>query len=906
LNEKERMAVRALRDVIRERQGIYLDITDIATGIAGNVAITAAYLPKIASLAQAMRIDPSKAQNAANIADNLVQTLAASEFNRSTEEKFIESAAVPLVIAGALSTPSFIRLFQPTTSTAQKNLADKATEFVQKTKKKVDFELKVFLDKAREEANKDVKSLSNIVITESASIDPVQLSDFTKEIIRRAGYDPTSPVDINKFLQQAKAKPAVINNLIRETSFQRKVDAYLAEAIPSINGNYELEHFKRLADIFSSSMFNTKIYDKKYGLNSNGVLLAMQTNYRASAIVQAEQHTIAYKKLKEIQDEMKKYNLSFEDIYDGKTDIAVKLKEEVGKIFEGFYQFYRNLGINIEKVDGVYIPRMAKPIEEAIPALEKYFNIKVSDLTPKNMHSLAATNDEFRKSIEILTGVNVVDIDTAKKSLNLLITNIQEAAEELPSTVATRMLFTRTGDIPVFLIDKNIPRVTSRYITAMSYAAYIEKFVPVFDSFAETVSKIDAAQGIRYSAGAEFYKYLARQIKEQPHVGIGRAVDTFLKKSGMQIREKAARMMLDGDTKKAERLRLAADFVEGIVPAIKDASYSAFLGLGNIKASVQNMLTPAIAGIDRIGVMYGSELVLRGLKNAVKNLYEEMPMIISKGAVENVPRHIQDMNRGIIRDKSLREKIDQLMMLSFNITERFSYHLSKQMGAELAKDAIRSADKRAVLASLAGDEKLVERYINAVKTGRLSEKQFADYCGEVIIANGQLQFNNSMKAEFAAYLGSLGQFTRYPAESAGILNYTIRTKDPKIIARSTAFFSLLALGDSMLANDDGKIEGFSRLLLGSSGLSGMHPYFSAFEGYAKNLMGQTEASKYTPPIVSQTTKIVRYSVKAATADDEDIRDANLERLVKTGASIVPMASALYNINEFIRRIEDDE
>lgn len=526
---------------------------------------------------------------------------------------------------------------------------------------------------------------------------------------------------------------------------------------------------------------------------------------------------------------------------------------------------------------------------------------------------------------------------------------VREFSTANPATA--RALQSRKGILPDWAIDKNLGRIMAGYVDDFNKLLFVEPYVRAYTHFAD-VARADAtarvagltgdkrATAIDNDPAVRFFEQQANTLRYGGNAqarGIGDWTNKISSSIDLNLTQREHALRQAGETKAADRTKAVKEAVPAALDFMNRNIYSAFLGLHNTKAAAQNFATPLFGTMGEEGLVYGGELFMRSIKAATKRFVQtgglkasvtgrepgrkSLRSLVSAGLSDRQNKELREIARGEY-EKAVKteqrgalsvEAFQTATMALFNLSERFSREMAYAMGEELAQDLM--AGKASAIASMRSMPgtlpRSVEQMVSNVRKGTMAPEQLKHFLGGHMVERTVLNYDDISKAQIAHFMGSAAsQFTRWPTETVGMLNYAVRA-DPGQIPANIARFAakylpgLTALGAAtkFILNGEDKKEmgGRAKAMIGSTGLEGWSPLYGPLSEAGEVLTGgKTGGIKYTPPVVSAGMTGVKAAGKLAFGEEGEGVEAAKDLADILAKYLVPgygMAGGMYKAKQ---------
>ena len=572
------------------------------------------------------------------------------------------------------------------------------------------------------------------------------------------------------------------------------------------------------------------------------------------------------------------------NLYDAlNTGDISKLSPEELKQYQGWRQYdnellqYVNGGVKqqFKDVNPMNIPRLenhihhiALPTEELIPAVERQMDSLLEDvnhLTGKNYSELNQVSpSDFRQLADTGSEAldNLQDYMGWKSGSEKEYRNAQDLSRDLSDSLYSKDAIqalesrargaeAREGEIPDFILDKNVPRVMQRYTFNTLNHLFLRD---PLDRMATVATKLDT---IGATGHADFVK---QNIQDILSVRKGSAAEATIKYRA-NINRKLEQMANQYGDKSPQAVALRA---AKVIPDIFDFSarqlYSNVLGynIHSIFMHVGTALTrvPLEMGANR----YSALVSMRGAADTVLNwsrnihlaeMTGALPAEFVRGAEQAVVRGVEDTIPGSSMARKVAggiEAIGQAGMTGFQAGERFNRAYVQGIANMMSHDL---ASEDSTLGRMAWD---MARKNFPLSVQQLLEKNRGDQAAiRDIVANHMnfsslFSYDRSGMYEYGRVLGRFfSTFSTWPTNIFGQALYETRARGiiggtAKNLERLAVPYLGLTAANYMLFGGTGKdMPDRAKVIFGAEGMQHVAPV-GALHEFASGKI-------FTPPMV---------------------------------------------------------
>jgi len=560
------------------------------------------------------------------------------------------------------------------------------------------------------------------------------------------------------------------------------------------------------------------------------------------------------------------------------SEPQLSVVNQARQVFNEGATLAKDLGVPIQMRE-FYVPHHSVDLAEAVHRLnqevEKFKNVtggvdlRVNAADPKLFDKLVKDDNfkELQQGVKFLSGR---EVDTPEKFQVALRSALDPAlAKEDMETVASAAL-KREGEVPEFLIEKNVPKLISNWSQNTFRHAYYREGI-------DELKKIrNFAMAANDKQSASFVDTLVKDL-----TGVRRGT------LNSAIRQKMFNIQVAAKNKLATATNPIARAYYGVLAETPDffsqlmnQVYPNFLGFSP-RAAIVNLTQPFYMTVPELGNAYGSKTMLKSIITTLNEkmagreirLSPEMAQLLGKEPgslyktrnlsimLENegmIPKQYSTELRNAVRqgikDSALYrltdaalDKYSRAAMFMFEKSESINRALSIHVGEFVARDLLRGepAAVKFVKEMGSGYRRTVQRAVEANDIPEV-ERLMKNY----VISKTMFNYNRASMSEFGRTLGPIfSVFTKWPASIAGDVMHIVKRKGLLKGAAKVGYKYLapmFAVGAiEHLLIPDQKDSDLSRKLLGYGGLAGQAPIASL-----KQIL---EGRLAKPPVISALT-----------------------------------------------------
>jgi hypothetical protein len=538
-------------------------------------------------------------------------------------------------------------------------------------------------------------------------------------------------------------------------------------------------------------------------------------------------------KVYELANKIRTTDINVEDLYNELN--TGNITSEVGAEFKKFFSEIRDLAkksdVNMGEIKN-YVPQMRKSAAEYISSLRKEVTDTatkmgvetVEELTPLQYTQLMENSKDFRllnNELSNLSKTRIKDLDTFIKEYKNISSNPAILRDNLE--IVAKATKSRTGEIPDWALDKDVPTLAARWLqNTFKYAA-----------LRDTVQKLKVAADIADKSGQE---YMAKYLRNLSLDILGRRTDTLasMQRTGSDkfralIQEKAK-----NEPNSVKRgIYKVLDEVPSFLSTLQSQVYNNLLGL-NPKSALQNLTSAYLQNMPELGAALGTKLVLEATtdvaklmatKGGITELIESKGILPVQWTAERIDALQGGIKTGVARNlsRNAMNKLSSLMMGVFTKAElaarATTYFTSKRLASHLVKNP-QEANKIVARMSSGAYRRGVREALKAGDLPKL-ETELNNY----MQATNMFNYDRLNMSEYGRYMGPLfSMFSKWPTATVGKMAHLyFRNNKKEAVTRlaQTLFipFLTLKMADT-LTDPETKEDPVYKRLIGSRGLAG--------------------------------------------------------------------------------------
>lgn len=517
--------------------------------------------------------------------------------------------------------------------------------------------------------------------------------------------------------------------------------------------------------------------------------------------------------------------------------------------------------LNIPKLEN-YVPHIPKQIDEIIPIIEQKTDDALTNLSEKYGRKIdelgQLSKPEYEAAVADGTLKDLTDFANWAESVKTQPKSAQELSKKIDSQLYTRQgnigleskaraALERTGEIPDFLLEKNL------YKLADKYALNTYKHLYLRNPLAQLGLEADKLKGIGADSESE---YVSKMIQDSLGVRPGTAAEAFMKlkvETGRKF-DKLIDSVGGPQTINGTILQAAKHYPDYLFAVIRNM-YPNVLGYWNVRAAMQHMVTGFTRMAPELGGTYGYKKVVEGTFATAMNFKRYLHLAEGLG---NIPSEFtrkgeQALAEGIMKSGLIRttadgyNKLAKAGMILFQTGEKWNRALVVGIADHVAADIARGNSE--AISSLRNFPYSVRKAVMANPTDHNAVFNIlARHLNDTTIFN----YNRAAMFEYGRTLGPmLSTFSKWPTAIYGEARYDLMSKglvggSAKILQRLVVPYLMLRVADYALFNmsadkHDSDMSDREKKLVGSKGFSKMAPIGALSEF--------TSGKIFTPPAV---------------------------------------------------------
>lgn len=479
---------------------------------------------------------------------------------------------------------------------------------------------------------------------------------------------------------------------------------------------------------------------------------------------------------------------------------------------------FRERGLNVEKLEGDYLPM------QEVAASDKYTALKTK------ITEMKRNQGGYRPGVD-------EDLDNALLRLNGGKTprSTQQIDQLLESVLAPEVLktrpgseagatFQRTGDTPDFIRNWNPSEVYNNYLMGNLKAIHMR---PVYD---QLHSNISMARGLGLENSADYFQKYFSRISGEPSSWYA-----YMQYASNKWKAHWDDVLRNGELGPIQqRLGEAAKAVPDMLSWASTAIYPNLLGW-NMYAPIRNMSQTWVTTAPELGGQWGLRSTARGWLKAAqaRRSGDTMSNFLRQRGLQGAEAEVlgeaseRAITSGMSKIPGLAQvaggidKMGQLGMTFFTMSDTANRYISYHIGQEVAKD---------LLSGSAGDagRKFLERLPAGMKADvrtilrSKNTDQLGDMLGKYLIRKTQFDYGKANLNQFGQDYGRLlSMFMKWPSVILSDVHELAKTRQgmDKLRAplmRYGAPLALLAAGQQFLTETKATKSPMAKLALGNS------------------------------------------------------------------------------------------
>lgn len=556
-----------------------------------------------------------------------------------------------------------------------------------------------------------------------------------------------------------------------------------------------------LVNKLSDNQYALRRLDDKYGIDSEAVLRELNkaknrlTFARADTRSQLEQiHKEAVANGSDstviggskIVDAMESGDLS--KLTPGEQQTAVSFQKyfDHGRDYANGLVQGKDPGIsplNIPK-EANYVPHVALPTHKMIPLIEakvplaleeasRYLSRPVkqlSELSAQELEFLAKAKGEIADLVgfhEWNTGRSGVDGKQLSKDLDA---TLHTSQGNVALESKARAAMERTGEMPDFLREKNLYKLADTWAHNTYNHLFLRRGLERMSYEADKLRKFGATKEA---------EYIDTIIRDTLGIRPGTAAEGFLRAN--TTLERSIQPIIDrvGATSPTGLALTAVKNTPDIMYGLMRNIYGNVLGVYNMYAATQNLVTGFTRLAPELGGKYGYATVMRGV---VRTLLSPQHFYEMAEHMGNVPAGFgregeAALAEGLFRSKAFNlpkeaySKLSEWGMKLFETSEKFNRALTLATSDMIAADIAHGSP--AAMNSLSKYPMSIQRRIAANPADQAGNSKLL---GQYLNDTTQFNYNRSSLFEFGRTLGPvLSTFSKWPTAILGEAAYTYRS-----------------------------------------------------------------------------------------------------------------------------------
>lgn len=720
-----------------------------------------------------------------------------------------------------------------------------------------------------------------------------RIIDFADDIGEKRPKDIEEAISTIKEFSSRQGGEATLNryNQFKEVA---QAERYLAET--GDRAAQKANALSRGADFVSDAQYVLRHIDERNGSKTEDILRSLNKDYNRSTFAlkdfrqrQADLFKAASKSGtdKSVSESTKIYDALDKGAVQGLSPEELATAQNFKKYFDDTLEFANGLvkskdpriaPLAIPKREN-YVPHMMKPVEETVPLMEKKLTQALDQISSdlgRPIQDLAQLQpSEFTKAMK---NQDIQDLTAALKLFdNKPVKNGQELSGRLKDMIGSRegqiametkarSALERSGEIPDFLLEKNLYKLADKYAANTLRHLYLRNSV---DALRYEASKLNKA-GASVDA-----KYVENLVKDILGVRKGTAAELFMQTKVQGMRK--LDQMIDKVGKDSVRggILTAAKAIPDTMYDLSRQIYPNMLGYLNVRAALQNLTSGFTKLAPELGTKYGYITTMRGAVYAVANMKKLIERARQMG---NIPAEFtrkgeMAIQEGIRRSSLYRlsdsalEGMGKAGMVLFQLTENFNRALSTGVAEMMAHDLARGS--RMAMDSL--QSKFPVRIKKLVMANLHDPEETSKVLAQYLNDTTQYNYNRMSMSEFGRTVGPMfSVFSKWPTATIGDILTELRTKGvlkgsaraaekyvvPLLLLQSMDYL----MGERM--GDKDSLSDIQKKLVGQGGLSQSAPIGSASgfltgEIFTPPMVDALMQSVIEPALKQDTTKVSR-------------------------------------------------
>lgn len=552
------------------------------------------------------------------------------------------------------------------------------------------------------------------------------------------------------------------------------------------------------------------------------------------------------------------------------------------KLFDKYIDFVNGVSRTEKGVAPLAIPRRENYVPKMLVRAEDF----VQKMQDKEQQALAQASEALGRKIskiqdiqnselrvlakqpgpmqELISGVRVLD-NRRISSVGDLAGRLQDklmsrGGRQQISNITAGAMQQREGEIPDFLLEKDVYKLANRWLSNTLRYMYMEKTIRQLGNQAKLLEKLNAPM-------AE--KYVRNLISDF----LGTRQGTFREMSqaaGLKYQLSLDKMIRRSDNEISKGILTAAKAAPDILEGIANNVYSNILGMSP-RAHLQNLTQVFSKTAPELGGAYGYATTARGSLLTARNLTTQLRKVHELGLdPPNMNTAMLDAIEGGIKSSLLYKVpakvsrgMSEAMMYTYKRLDQINRATTLTIAEIMAKDLAKGS--KSAQKSLANFPRGVQtRVAKAIQNSNpiLAAEELAKYLN----ASTQFNYNRLSMSEFGRMAGPLlSTFSKWPTATVGDMAQEVMDKG--LVRGSTRNVDKYAipLGIMYLMGKGihGDVEDMSdreKKLFGSGGLVGAAPIMSA--------VSVARGDLFSPPIIDVARSLGTTTARYATGEAE--------------------------------------
>lgn len=692
--------------------------------------------------------------------------------------------------------------------------------------------------------------------------------DFAEDLLGKRPESYDQAYDQIKELMSRQGNEAILNR------YKQFVEMNQAEKFIEQNGLRAINEpgfFSKAGNFVSDNQYVLRGIDEKYGTRTEDVLRDLNKDFNRSTFAQTKfrsevenafQNARKLGTDESIVNSDKIYNALDTGSTKGLTAEEVKSAEDFKKYFSDVREFVnekvvekdpRIAPLSIPAREN-YVPKMLKSTpelvtilekkqQEALSAIEESLGRKVPDLAQLrgDDYNVALKNPAVK---DLVSAVEVFDNRPVKDGVDLsrrLKEMLYSREGNISLETQARAALERTGEIPDFMLEKNLYKLARKYADNTIKHLYLRNSIDALRYQSKALDK----------AGADVEsKYVSNIVRDLMGIRKGTAAEAM-----MQSKIKASRTldkMIDVYGKDSVRggLLTGVKAMPDMLQALTRQIYPNVLGYFNIRAVLQNATQSITKTAPELGTKYGYATLLRAAANTVGNFSKlsEKAKLMGNVPDQFIKAGEQAISEGIARSSAYNipakalDGMGKAGMILFSKMEEVNRALTVSVADIMARDLARGS--KYAQESLQNFPRSIRRAIE--EQPQATSEIIAKYLNDTT----QYNYNRASMSEFGRVMGPFfSTFSKWPTATAGDMIQEFRNKgafkgSARVAEKYIAPFLLLQGFDYLMGERIGDKDSLSdrqKKLFGSNGLSQSAPIGS--------IGGIMKGEIFTPPAV---------------------------------------------------------